>query len=285
MSKTKWGKYLWQLLIAIIPVPITIWLTVLYVQDRGEVRNLECTREVREGFINLPKALSSKIQLSYDGNPVDNLSSVTYKVFNRTGRSFQDVKLFFEFDTDDAIAQLLSKDIKGPENYPKDGFQELETKSSSIGWSLDTMNPSDSLLDTFEISFVFLGPKAPDVDIAVLKTGVDLGPLGPSQSSQLGEVLYIVAMVIGGLLYVTFLILMFKYGRLRRSRFVDTLKAELTGFFENKSDKITNVESKDLAQDVVDIYSETLRQRKDPFVILISWVVKRIASLARLLKE
>jgi len=185
MSKIKWGRHLWQLLVAVIPVPITIWLTVLCVQDRSGVRNLEYTRSVREGLVNLPKSLPSKLQLTYDGKPVENLSSVTYQIFNRTGKSFQEVKIFFEIGSlDGAPAELLSKTIEGPKGYPRDGFQELTPKMSSIGWQVETVNPSDSLLDAFEVTFLFPGPKAPKVDLSALKSGLGFArayplPAGP----------------------------------------------------------------------------------------------------------
>jgi len=265
MSRAQLGKYLWQLLVAIVPVPITIWLTVLYIQNRNEVRALEYTRTVREGFINLPSSLPSKVELTYGGTPVDNLSSVKYQLFNRTGRSFEDVKVFFEFRSHDGpTPQLLSKDIKGPEHYPGDGFKELEPRTSSAGWSLDAISSYDNLLDTFEVTFVFLGSKAPDVDIAVLKAGLDLEPLAPLEPSQISQVLRVVGAVVGLMLYVSFGVLFMRFARGRRSRFRDDLRSRLHEFFDESTTEPVAVDSASMANDVLAIYSRTLRDHADP---------------------
>lgn len=277
MNKPKWGKYLWQLLIAIIPIPITIWLTVLFVTDPGEVKHLEYTRTVRESFINLPKTLPSKIQLTHDGNPVDNLSSVKYKIFNRTGKSFQDVEIFFEFKPEsNASLQLLSKDIKGPENYPEDGFQELKTKSSSTGWSIKVMNSSQNFLDTFEVSFLFLGPTAPDDSIAVLKTGLGLKPLVQSKSSTTYVITSTIAVVVGVLCYVTMIIVFVYLKRSQRSRFINILNDELKEYFKKNEDRLKTCNEVEFADDVLNVYKKTRQKRKDPLQELVISAIKRL---------
>ena len=270
MKKVNWGKYVWQLLIAIVPVPITIWLTVMFIQDQEEVKHLEYARIVRESFINLPSILPQKVQLTYDGNPVGNLSSVKFQLFNRTGKSFQDVKLFFEFPSPTTNPpQLLSKDIKVPENYPQDGFHEVNTSSSSIGWKVDTINTSQSLFDTFEFTFLFLGSRAPDIEIALLKTGLDLVPLSPSRSSKTENVIVYIGIVLGGLVYITLLLLMLRFARSQRSRFTDSLQVSLSQYFQKIERRLQTSDPEALATDVTKVYKDLRAKRKDPIYELV----------------
>ena len=268
MSKPSWGRYLWQLVVAIIPVLITIWLTVLYIQDQGEVQYIEYKESIREEFVNLPDLLPSKLQLTYDGNPVGNLSSIRYQIFNRTGESFQDVKFYFQIKLiDGSPIQLLSKDIKGPDGYPKDGFKELTPKVSSIGWSIATMNTSESLLNTFEVSLIFLGSKAPQVEIAILKTGLSLKPFTVLTTSGLFDVLKIIIVVIVVLLYLTLLFWLRRLSRSKRNRFLDELRSEFIAYFEINKYNLPRRDPNVTANEIYEIYKKmSAIQNKDPIV-------------------
>jgi len=263
MSRPQLGKYLWQLLVAILPVPITIWLTVLYVQDSGSVTYFEYRKSSREAFVALPDTLPSKLQLIYDGQPVENLSSVKFQVFNRTGKSYQNVKLYFEIHPLDGTSpQLLSKDIHGPESFPLEGFSELSPKASSVGWNIATVNSSASLLDAFEVTLVFLGQKAPKVDIALLKTGVALTLFKAKEPSNTLTFLKMAGIVIGLALYITLVFLLMRRAARRVSRFRRDLREEIATYFQNNKERLAELDEDALASEVLAVYRETREKRR-----------------------
>lgn len=168
-------KYIWPLIIALLPVPITIWLTSVYLEDSGEVRAVTYYKSTQEKLLNLPSEINKDLKIHFKDSDISNISSVEYHILNNSDINTDDVKLYFNISCTDKSPScgLIGKRISNQkdEGYSKYTFSEIPTKSDNvIGWNINTFNNNNYL----QIKFLFLGEKPPSIDISLVKLGFKL---------------------------------------------------------------------------------------------------------------
>lgn len=181
MNESTAKSKLWQLFLALAPVLVGTFLTIYYIKDKPKLNYLEYLKNVNNSIIDLPLGLSKDIVILHRNEPIKNLSTVCYRIFNRTDHNYSNVEIYVNFDPDQKGTisyNLVKSNIKGPENYPKYGFKKLPTTESNIvGWVVDSINMSAKASDFFQIDLIFLDAKAPQSKLCVEKTGLDIEPM------------------------------------------------------------------------------------------------------------
>ena len=129
---------------------------------------LEFAPFYKEKFINIPNLLDGRVEISVDGNPQQNLSVMDVYLFNRSYKDLKKIPLTFEFYNDGSspLPELLGKQLKVPETFPKDSVSEVvQTDGSHVRYEVSSMPVSDDYDTEFIASFVFLGETSPKVRV------------------------------------------------------------------------------------------------------------------------
>ncbi|GAA0689982.1 hypothetical protein GCM10009104_15700 [Marinobacterium maritimum] len=129
---------------------------------------LEFAPFYKEKFINIPNLLDGRVEISVDGKPQQNLSVMDVYLFNRSYKDIKKIPLTFEFysDGNSPLPELLGKQLKVPETFPKDSVSEVvQTDRSHVRYEVSSMPVADDYDTDFIASFVFLGETSPKVRV------------------------------------------------------------------------------------------------------------------------
>lgn len=279
MPKSNLKKYLWQLFIALVPVPLTILLTVLYIQEKPRLDYLEYLENVNNGIIDLPSGFSEEIELFYSKQKIKNLSSSCYRIFNWSNKNYSKVNVYVKFDpneTKSAVFTLVKKVIKGPEGFPQYGFKEIQTDSKYvIGWEIDTINMSSKVSDCFQIDLLFLDEKVPQSKLCVLKEGLNIRPWDPLKNKVKIEVLIIGIAGIVFILYAMIFYIIIARSKKSKNQFIANFQGNLKNYYSEKplsSDLKRDPET--LCDDILEIYKATKLKSSSKFDLFIKKLLR-----------
>ena len=279
MSKGKFKTYLWQFFIALAPVPLTIILTVLYIQEKPSLNYLEYLENVNNGIIDLPPDLSKDIDIFYTKKRINNLSSSCYRIFNWSNKDFSDVRIYINLDpkgTKSVNFTLLKKMIKGPDGYPQYGFKELKTNDKyGIGWEIKAVNRSLKISDYFQIDLLFLNEKVPIAKLCVEKKGLNIRPWNPVKREIKKELIIIISLVVILFLYAFFLFIIILHAKKSKNIFMRNFPINLKKLFVNNDLMLGDQEDPDkISKQIISVYHGTKLQSSTRFYLFIKKLFK-----------
>jgi hypothetical protein len=264
MSERRISKYFWQIFIALIPVPFTIWLTILFIQKGPNVKYLEYITNTNNGIIALPSELSSDIEIFHKEQKINNLSTVCYRIFNKSGSNFEDVQLFVNIKIDPLNnSRLINSNISGPESYPKYGFKKLSTDdSNTIGWKISNVNMSTEVYEYFQVNLIFMGDKSQETKICVLKSGLDIKPWDPDET-KINKKIFEILVTVGAIfLYIIILYVSVRLRKKQRIKFLDKFRAKVTAYFSSSEFANTRADTSVASDRIIAEYMETRKESR-----------------------
>lgn len=150
---------------AVLGALISFYIPNLLKADNIE---LEFAPFYKEKFINIPNLLDGRVEISVDGKPQTNLSVMDVYLFNRSYKDIKNIPITFEFydDGSSPLPELLGKQLKVPETFPKDSASEVvQSDNSHVRYKISSLPVADGYDTEFVASFVFLGEKSPKVRV------------------------------------------------------------------------------------------------------------------------
>jgi hypothetical protein len=151
----------------------TYWLT----ERENQMRWLEYVVLPESGVIKKPELQGGKdLKVTLDNKPINNISTVTLYVFDRTGRSYKDVPINITISPNNGKAPALiqTKRMMAPEIYDEKQLPGLDDGSITYQYTIHVINPTNEA--SLQVGYVFEGDQAPSVKADVRYPGLGITP-------------------------------------------------------------------------------------------------------------
>jgi hypothetical protein len=237
-------EYIWQVLLVIIGAFASAYAGY-WVGKQPEDSHVIVYREDSIDNLHRILGIADKLQITYEGIALSELSSVNYQIANTSKRNLDNVRLYFEVE--DTMSTSIFHLVHPPEEYPMEAVSLVSDKDGVYVFDLEYLNRSEHLRDGFSFAFYFAGGEPPKMAVKVGTRGVLLSRYVPKQPSGTEVVLVVlektwyVLLIYGFAVYLSIRL----SGRLRKVKVADlrsTIKAELSGIDEpERSRKVDRI--------------------------------------------
>ena len=169
---------IWQVILVILPILASICFAIYVNKKPDEVSLIDYHVYKRLNLLGLPEEVKDGIEIKYNNDLIDNLSSLRFYIYNQTKKNFSNVEFHFELESsNEKTFTLISHSLSGPEGYPKKGIVLKDSKEQNIYiYKIDSLNrsPSDTYVEPFIAEFIFLSDDLPEISIGTPNIGLKM---------------------------------------------------------------------------------------------------------------
>lgn len=254
MKKTL--KVLIVLIPPIISALLAWWLANLPSKDR--TIEIEVYEDNNIDYLQIPESLKKEIKITYKKNEVKNLSSTRFLVFNRSGKSPDNIELHFEFEDEVNMPLLISKTIKSPKNFPTAGMTQLEQNANNpnnFSCKLNYFNHNDDPKYRFLVEFIFLGSKLPKIKPKILGKNTTIVPFNRNKDQWLSVFLATFISTFFIIIYLSFFVWASNKSKESKKKFIEWLTGTIDTIISKKI-KLNQTHKNEIKEEFVQKYNE-----------------------------
>lgn len=106
---------------------------------------------------------SSDLRISYKGSSLNDISRINVWVSNASKKSADNVRIYLELK--DKTRQAIVADYDVPEGSPRDIVKPLPFSNGIYPFEIKYMNRNEEILDGYRFSLLFIGSRAPEIEV------------------------------------------------------------------------------------------------------------------------
>ena len=175
-----------QLIIGLIMLLIGVGVTTRKEKQAKKMRSLDTLITVNSKNADMAEMIEKKIQILYDGKPINSYSQISIELYNFADEPFADVPVFIEIipDGNDSL-KSIETEVYGTNGLPEKIIESKDdlkhTVKGSLKYKYIIKNAEvSSEQPILTANYFIIGNKKPTVKVDIDKLGVSLQEYDPS---------------------------------------------------------------------------------------------------------